>query len=243
MNTQTSSSPRNVSVSVPLKVNQKRTSLVKPKLWLLTPFCSRLATGTEGSCQPSPSSGKKLALSNTYWPVPPVSHTRMVLSTVLPRGLSWYQSLKLAAPCVQLLVWPSSAYTRERATLAGGLASATPSLLASTPSVSRTMPSSAAFRSLKSGWRPGVPLLNDLKSRSTSGRSTHSGGSLLTSVQAKPASVPEQLARQPSPSLLFPSSQNSLGALMPSPQVATQLPLVHEGSRLHVGVQPSPSAL
>src|SRR4051812_11114203 len=68
--------------------------------------------------------------------------------------------------------------------------------------------------------------------------SSVAGGLCSTTVQVKPLSL-TQVAEQPSPEVVLPSSQSSCGNFRPSPQIAVHVPLAHLGSREQVGEQPS----
>jgi hypothetical protein len=71
---------------------------------------------------------------------------------------------------------------------------------------------------------------------------TSSGAGSGTSTQVKPCSTMRQLAAQPSPPTVLPSSQASGAQRRPSPHTATHTPSVQSGSRLQNGSQPSPTA-
>src|SRR6478609_4496202 len=68
--------------------------------------------------------------------------------------------------------------------------------------------------------------------------SSVAGGACSITVQVKPVSR-VQVAEQPSPAVVLPSSQASCGNFRPSPQTAVQVPLAHCGSSVQVGEQPS----
>jgi len=62
----------------------------------------------------------------------------------------------------------------------------------------------------------------------------------METVHEKPASC-WQSCEQPSPSVVFPSSQASGASFMPSPHWLVQVPVLQSGSSVHVDEQPSPS--
>src|SRR5215471_9083058 len=68
--------------------------------------------------------------------------------------------------------------------------------------------------------------------------SSVAGAPWSTIVQVKPAST-VQVAEQPSPDVVLPSSRASFGNFRPSPQTAVHVPLAHCGSSVQVGEQPS----
>src|SRR2546422_962689 len=70
------------------------------------------------------------------------------------------------------------------------------------------------------------------------GRSIDGGRSVVVTLQSKPGSS-AQVALQPSPELVLPSSHASPGNFTPSPQTAVHVPPVHFGSTSHCGEQPS----
>src|ERR1019366_9374351 len=66
------------------------------------------------------------------------------------------------------------------------------------------------------------------------------GGAAVTLVHVHPVPVSTvQVALQPSPGVVFPSSQPSCGNFSPSPHTAVHVPPLHLGSIAQVGEQPS----